>query len=255
VELGSTRLRLGWDAVAHALEVDVAEGAVWVTGPQLAEPRRVSAGEALQLRGIGMPVAEPEVAAMAGIPESAVEVPAAAPVVAASTRPRGRGRGDRQVPVPRDPDWRELAAVGQYRAALEAASRTGLDRAMATAVADDLVLLADVARFSGQTSTSETVLETLRRRFPGTSQAALAAFQLGRIAFDVRHEHGRSAGWFTTYLEESPTGRFRQEALGRLFVAEHRGARDAAARRAAQRYLAEFPRGPHAAAARQALAR
>jgi outer membrane protein assembly factor BamD (BamD/ComL family) len=109
-----------------------------------------------------------------------------------------------------------------------------------------LALLADVARHAGAPRQAEHALRTLRRRFPGSNEAALAAFSLGRLEFDEYQAYPSAATWFRTYLNERPSGSMTREALGRLLEAHHRARDPASAREVAARYLREYPSGPHA---------
>ena len=93
--------------------------------------------------------------------------------------------------------------------------------------------------------------ETARRRFPGNERAAVAAFALGRIAFDQRGNYSDAARWFRSYLTEQPSGRLARDALGRLMEAFHRAGDKASARGEAAHYLELYPTGPHAEFARR----
>jgi hypothetical protein len=93
-------------------------------------------------------------------------------------------------------------------------------------------------------------LLSVRRRFAGSHQAALAAYELGRTTPALE-----AAGWFEAYLAEQPSGSLAREASGRLLEAESLAHNEAATREVAKRYLARYPDGPHAALARRALAR
>ena len=109
-----------------------------------------------------------------------------------------------------------------------------------------IALLSDVARHAGANRQAEQALVVLRRRFPGTGDAALAAFALGRLEFDEFHAYARAAVWFRTYLNERPSGSMTREALGRLIEACYRARDVEGARSAAARYLRDYPSGPHA---------
>jgi transmembrane sensor len=153
-----------------------------------------------------------------------------------------------------EPSWKELAAARRYREAMAAANTRGFDELCNTLDAGDLSLLGDVARFSGDTGRARQALTTLRRRFPGDARSAASAFTLGRIAFDQQHSYGDAAGWFSTYLNEQPSGPFAQEALGRLIEARQRSGDLEGARHAAQQYLLRFPGGAHEPFARKLTA-
>ncbi|WP_437734539.1 FecR domain-containing protein [Sorangium sp. So ce1335] len=153
------------------------------------------------------------------------------------------------------PRWRALALDARYKDALAAAEREGFDALCATASAGDLHALGDAARLGGSTARAVQAFTALRRRFPGSSEAAPAAFLLGRIAQDQNNDPAGAARWFTRYLSEQPGGAFVADAAGRLVEAEDRRGDEAGARRAAERYLAAYPNGSHAPYARRLLAR
>jgi outer membrane protein assembly factor BamD (BamD/ComL family) len=84
-------------------------------------------------------------------------------------------------------------------------------------------------------------------------RAAVAAYGLGRIAFDQEHAYAQAARWFAAYLNEQPVGPLAREASGRLMEAKQRSGDLAGARSSAQRYLREYPDGPQAALAQELL--
>ncbi|WP_433932791.1 FecR domain-containing protein [Sorangium cellulosum] len=151
--------------------------------------------------------------------------------------------------------WRALALDARYKDALAAAEREGFDALCAAAAAGDLHALGDAARLGGSTARAVQAFTALRRRFPGSPEAASAAFLLGRIAQDQSDDPAGAARWFALYLSEHPGGAFAADAAGRLVEAEDRRGAEASARRAAERYLAAHPNGSHAAYARRLLAR
>jgi hypothetical protein len=108
--------------------------------------------------------------------------------------------------------------------------------------------LAQVAQLSGHRGTERESLLACRRRFPGTEQGAVAAYELGRASTPAE-----AATWFDAYLREQPGGPLAREALGRLLEARAGAGDDVGARDAASRYLAKFPDGPQAPLARRVL--
>src|SRR5262249_29419737 len=113
----------------------------------------------------------------------------------------------------------------------------------------------DAARLGGSPGRAVQALSALRARFPGSAEAASAAFILGRIAQDQSRDSAGAAGWFSRYLAEQPGGPFAADALGRVVEAADKQGDEAGARRAAERYLAAYPNGPHAGYASRVLAR
>jgi hypothetical protein len=109
--------------------------------------------------------------------------------------------------------------------------------------ADELLA---AAAHTGEPARVAEALRKVRSRFPGTRAAALAAFKLGRLEFDVNGAYARAAEWFQTYLREEPRGPMTREALGRLLESFERSGQWARAKEFALRYRREYPSGPHA---------
>ncbi len=149
--------------------------------------------------------------------------------------------------------WQSLASKRDYPAALKAAEDIGFESECSRLDARGLMQLADVARYAGKTPRAVYAYKSLRGRFSGSDQAAIAAYFLARIAFDQLGDYAQAAGWFKTYLSENPTSGLRREALGRLMEAQHRSGSQSEASGAARRYLAEYPSGPGAPLARQLI--
>jgi tetratricopeptide (TPR) repeat protein len=150
--------------------------------------------------------------------------------------------------------WQELAREGRYRDALVAAESAGFERVLGGASAAELLALGDAARLGGRADRGEQAYLALRRRFPGTSDAGVAAFDLARIAFDVRGDYDAAASWLRTCLAEPRASGVAREASGRLIEALQRAGHVDEAVAAARDYLQRDPTGPHAGYARALLA-
>ncbi|MGC4069470.1 MAG: FecR family protein [Polyangiaceae bacterium] len=147
-------------------------------------------------------------------------------------------------------EWQRLAEQGNYPAAYRSAETLGIPTLASSASAPTLLALAEVCRFAGHASESMVVMTKLRQRYPGTNEAAIAAFQLGRLSSNGQ----LAASWFRSYLKERPNGELAREASGRLIEALDRAGDRAGARAAADGYLSRYPSGPHAAFARKLIA-
>jgi hypothetical protein len=145
--------------------------------------------------------------------------------------------------------WQTLERAGRFADALREAERYGLDDIYAKGSAQDLLSLARAARFVGRRDVSSGALFGCRKRFPGTTEAAAAAYLLGRNA-----PPEQAVKWFSAYLSEEPGGTWAREASGRLIEAHQANGDTRAARDAAKRYLARYPDGPHADFAKKVLA-
>jgi TolA-binding protein len=143
-------------------------------------------------------------------------------------------------------DWRALVQNGRHTEALDAAEAAGFSEQCAKASAADLVALGDAGRYAGRIDRAVEAYQAVRRRFAGHERSAVAAFALGRIAFDQRGDYVDAARWFKTYLAEQPGGRLDRDASGRLMESLDRSGDKAGARSVAKQYLERYPAGPHA---------
>jgi ferric-dicitrate binding protein FerR (iron transport regulator) len=184
--------------------------------------------------------------------------PAPVPVPVITPKPEGVGT-PAAAPAPRPTrqpaEWQSLARAGHFAQALRAARAIGFERECARGSAEDVSLLAKVARYGQDTDLEASALRLLRERFRGTNRAAWAAFSLGRLEFDNHGAYAEAAEWFRTYLKEQPRGELAREAQGRLLESVERTGDHAGARELATRYLHDYPQGPHADLAHGLLAR
>lgn len=226
VEVVGTAFRVQWDAAHEVFDLKLHHGQVKVTGPDLPEARFVRGGERFEIHastGTG------EVVGMAIVPEPAADVRTAEPAdddalalrvpeeddppaVHGDARSAGRRPRTRTVTAG-DPDWLVLYKQGDYRNALARANALGFDRLCETLPARQLLDLADTARFAHDRKRARQALTTARRRFVGTEAAALAAFDLGRIA---QRDCNEASRWFKVYLREQPRGSMVEVAKSRL---------------------------------------
>jgi hypothetical protein len=230
VRVTGTVFTVEWNAAARSLDVTVTRGHVIVEGA--GQRRELGPGDSFHHRDPNVVVAKPEPA-----PEAPL-----APRPVTPTRPAPQ--------VEKQPSWAELVAAGSFAAVLDAANHRGVQPCLDACSRDDLRALADAARLGGQASLAERVLLAQRARFAGSSDAAAAAFLLGRSA-EARHD-GRAVSWYDTYLAEAPQGRLAGDALGRklLLLAKTDPKRAAVV---AEQYLARFGSGPYAAHAKSLL--
>lgn len=153
-------------------------------------------------------------------------------------------------PAP-EPAWKALAEEGAYEEMLSSLSPAQVEEAIWQGVEDDLVNMAAAARRAGD-ARAGYIYSAVRSRFPGTDGAANAAFMIARMEFHVGTPRA-AASWLETYLRERPNGSFAREAAGRLIEAYVDADVSPSAKAAAERYLARYPNGPHAALARSVL--
>jgi hypothetical protein len=236
-----TKFDVRWNKAVSALAVDLHEGSVTVLGPSLGPAgRRVLPGESLRVSIDAERGATSETGAHSADGAPAVGSRDEGAATGATTTGGAHGA------------WRQLALGGRYADALAAAEAEGFEAVCRRASASDLLLLGDAARFAGSSKRALQAHELVRARAPGTHEAAMSAFTLGRIAYD-RRSYRDAARWFRSYLSEEPSGSVAREAAGRLLEAERAAGDEGAAREAASAYLAKYPAGPHAGLARTIL--
>ncbi len=239
VRVVGTEFEVSWDGEREVFDLNVRQGAVKVEGPVLLGDRTVSAAERLTL------------APNSGLRLSSSTAPP--PAVTPSTAP-----AIADLPAPTaasaEPSWQALAKRGEHQKALEVVRRRGFDRLAPELGAEDLLSLADVARYGGEEARANKLLLSVRQRFPSSASAGVAAYTLG-VTADRKGDLGGAARWFSTYLAEQPGGPLAREALGRLMEAESRLGQTAQAQTSAKKYLERYPQGPHRDVAKRLLSR
>jgi hypothetical protein len=239
VRVVGTALSIEWDPDRGHLEVSVRRGEVQVTGGHL-----VGTGVTLRAgRTLFADLAAESAAVAPAAPVLPESTASPAPATAAPAVPR----------APAAPSWKTLALAGDHRGALAEAERQGFETLIERLGQEDLNLVADSARLARNGRRAQQALGAVRRRFPGTHMAAMAAFRLGRLAPDLAGRPADAAHWFRIYLAEEPSGSFAAEARGRLVEALVRIGDRAGADTAARDYLAHHPDGAYADLARSAL--
>jgi transmembrane sensor len=153
---------------------------------------------------------------------------------------------EREAAAPSAPDWRELAEEGAWNEAYEALGPSGVGRRVERATAEELLLLADVARRSGHAAEAIAPLERLIANHRG-ADAALGAFTLGRLYADQLGDPARAATAFERALSDTLPAPLVPDALARLASARASAGHPGAAA-TASRYLTEYPDGPQRAA-------
>jgi FecR-like protein len=236
-----TRFDLEWSHSEQRLRLDLVEGTVHVRGPLLDGGIALAAGQRLVADHAGVhigllsdPIAALDIpsAAASDTPGAVPEAPVEAPSTAA--------------PVAPAKSWSKRIAEGDIDGVLAEAEARGLEAVIAGGTLDELVALADAARYRGRASLARRALEAVRERHPTSGAAHTAAFLLGRLA---EGGGGGALRWYDQYLAESPNGTFAAEAFGRKLVIL-RGSDPARARTLAAEYLKRWPNGAHAALAR-----
>ena len=107
---------------------------------------------------------------------------------------------------------------------------------------------ADAARRAGHPAQALPYLRRLLRDHPADARAPLAAFTLGRILLAELDRPAEAADAFALSRRLAPGGPMASHALAREVEAAARSGDAARARRLAERYVANYPAGPHLAA-------
>ncbi|MFO0628598.1 MAG: FecR domain-containing protein [Polyangiales bacterium] len=210
-----------------ALRVDVSHGTVWVDGARVPGGHRVlTAGQSLAVR----------------------DAPAAPPAVVDAPAPPPPPRPPPRVPAPAPPPaWRAQARRGDVRGAWETLGDQGFAREASTSSPAVLLELADVARRTRHHDLAAPLLERFVREHPDHSEAAMAAFTLGRDELSLRARPAAAATWFQRALALRPPRSLEEDLRARLVEAQLAAGDRAAACAAARASLAVFPQGRHAA--------
>jgi hypothetical protein len=264
VRVTGTSFDVAWSPESSTFDLKVQSGSVVVTGCSMSAVA-VAAGQALQTtcQRVNQPDAAPSPVAelerdAAPVSSFAGSQNAAAPLIRAAA-----GADAAVEAAPSEPNtaaadagpspWVALAAAGRYRDAYAAADMAGFEAVCDRAGADELLTLADAALYAGRGARSRATLLKLREKYPGTTAAGVAAFRLGRAAFDSKGAYAEASQWFRTYLREQPGGGFAREATGRLLELDQLQGNTQGARVLARQYLQVWPSGPHAPLARAIL--
>lgn len=247
VEVVGTRFTL--ERSETTLRVDVTEGVVLVRGDNVPDRlRRLTAGEGIVVRAPG---AERAATDFAPRPDAAA---ATSPAPRSSSgEPTAMGSAPATPRAPPPEGWRDLARRGAHRDAYAALGDGGVASASSSATVEDLFLLADVARLSGRPTEAVVPLQQIVQAHGGDGRAALAALTLGRLRLDQLGQPSHAAADLEVALAMGLPGALQEDALGRVVEARSRAGDGDGARRAAERYLARYPGGRHAAMAQAQL--
>jgi transmembrane sensor len=266
VHVTGTEFSVEWEPGSEYLAVEVDEGSVRIEGPEGAIAN-LRAGDSL-VRERGKATIEPEQLDVVEPAEPSEPAPVATHTLPGNQElldPSGHvgDATDRAIAdksekpsehKAKHPSWTSSFDAADYEAAWETLDQQplGIYSEAQQADADSLLDLADVARFTKHHDDANKLLEQLRTRFPGSDAAGEAAFTLGRLAAD-RGSLAKAASYLELYLDERPTGSLVDDALGRLMDYYESLGRSDDAKATAERYLARFPKGPHAGKAQKIL--
>lgn len=253
VRVTGTVFELAWSRADKTLFVQMHEGSVVVSGPELPAPRVLVTGESVIISARKHATQEPT------SPNPAVErtppAPAPAPSGSASSVARAASAtasapAEPSAPVSSPPSFRALSEKGELHAAFERLEPS-FDEEVARSDAAGLMEIGRICRLTGHGERAATAYLAVRDRYAGSSHAANAAFDLGGLRFSSRPSEAET--WFRTFLAEAGASPLASAARGRLLeLAIARGGSDV--RGLAEDYLAHHPDGAHAELARATLA-
>jgi hypothetical protein len=248
VRVVGTQFSVDWDQASNRLAVDVREGRVRVFGGDLPEPGvSLDAGGHFQRYAQNAAASAPVEDAVKQVEDSPRSEPRPQ-----SSRPRAEPSAS-SAAAASSLGFLDLASKGRYQDALAAAEKQGFEGLASSLPENDLVTLANVARFSGNSQRARLALLELRRRFAGRPAAELAALYLARVAEDIEKRPAEAVRWLRTFVQESPSGDLAEGARTNLMSILLRTGDADGARSVAQDYLRYHPRGPHASQARSLM--
>jgi transmembrane sensor len=204
--------------------------------------RRVAAGGLVQVTDApGAPPASAPVPAVAPRPVAAPSAPAAQPATRPASQPERPERSPEATPT-----WKALARRGAWEEAYRSLGTDGLRAATGAArTAEELLVLADVARMSGHPAEAVAPLEEAVRRNPADGRGAVAAFTLGRLQLDSLGDPRRAAESLLRAITIGLPPALEEDAWVRLVEARVRSKDPAGARISARAYERRFPEGRH----------
>jgi transmembrane sensor len=227
------------------LRLTVRHGAVLARGELVPDrARRLSAGETMEL------VEETRHSVLEaddtpGLPDAPILAGPPAPETAPQME---KVQGTARARLSSGKTWRELARHGRNGEAFASLGAEGLRRESKRLGVNDLLALADVARLSGHPAEAVPPLQRILTEFANDGHAPLAAFALGRLELDSLGHAQAAASAFRKSLALGIPKSLREDVRARLVEAHARSGDAAAARRAADAYLQEFPNGRHSQA-------
>lgn len=158
-------------------------------------------------------------------------------------------------PIPVMPLWQLAAQQGEYQTALsELEASGGFEAIVAQGDADQLMLLADVARGTGFRQRAVMAWRRVVSQHATDPQAPLAAWSLGNMLEKAGDQAG-AAEAFAVYRSLSPQGDFAEDALAREIRMAVMQQNAQLANRLAAQYDQSFPNGRRAQEIREQLAK
>lgn len=257
VSVRGTDFDVVWNPKQEQIDVRLRRGRVAVSGPVVGSELVLRPGQNLS---VSLPKAEVLITegkrelrsedALTAPSASAAPTPLAAAVESDAPKPPAAGAHVAPRPSSAGPrQWKAALANGQWDRILADVERDGVESTVQTLTSDELLALADAARYRRRTSLARVALLEQIRRFPGSSRSLDAIFLLGRVE-EAAGAKAAAVKRYDEYLARADARTFAAEALGRRMVLTTAVEGAASAQRVAQDYLRRFPQGSYAEAAR-----
>lgn len=144
--------------------------------------------------------------------------------------------------------WRDHAELGEFKRAYELLESS---KQPVGSTVSELMLAADAARLSGHPAESVGFLRRVISEHPRDARAPLAAFTLGNVLMNQLGQPREAEAAYRIARQASSSAALSQDALARQVEAAHRAGDDVLARRLAERYVREYPRGRRLGAVRR----
>ena len=262
VTVKGTIFTVSWDASTERFELDLRRGQVVVRGPVLGGDITLQGGQRLVAdlpasqtiisdqksdQPENIPATQSPHPAAPGPGESPLVTPAKPPTRNAATT---TGSSPMDAKLDGERRWPFALAAGEWDQILEDARRTGLKKTLDRAGSEDLIALANAARYRRRMDLARQALLAERRRFPDSDRSLDATFLLGRVEESSERGMDQALRWYDEYLVRAPDGTYASEALGRKMILTVKRQGNPRARPIAEDYLRRFPGGSYAGTAR-----
>ena len=253
VRVTGTAFNLDFESATQKFELKMQSGVVTVDGPGLTHPVEVARDQKFvhYVGDVTFEKEDPhatEVATDAAATKSLHEDGATESVAARRPSLANNDPSNAREPLVKG-GWAAEVARGEYASVLKKANETGWSQVLEGANAQDLMAVANAARFLGRSEASREAFQALRRRFKGSAAALSATYLLGRLSESGSTKEALS--WYVQYEREAPNGPLIAEAVGRqLLLLQATGDRSGT-ERLAREYVSRFPDGPYAGVARK----
>lgn len=186
-------------------------------------------------RPVGQPAVRVQVAGRLPVAPTASSPTEVVPIVATSNAVVSNPAG-----------WQKLANSDDYEAALQEIDNAGgFEQILQTATAEQLMLLSDVARATGQQQRALAALRRIVNEHTSDPVAPLAALNMGNL-LDKMGDGAGATQAFAVYRTLSPQGDFAEDALVRQIRSAVSAGQQELARRLVRQYEADFPEGRRA---------